>query len=795
MPPHAPDDSIISVKDRLRALQMALARGVSQDSPLLEHQRDQIFSRAEADALKVVRAEREKGTEGQIRAIVTLVDLSELEEIVGKPVAERRSTYELNLLRTELGSVAEKLTREVLNFDLTSLSVKQALVQSAELSGWLQALIKIVPLFETELGRLRENLERCRYEISLKLDHLWHLESLLAETLTPALWEEAVQSNNFEALDRLLYQMQKLDPNLSEMRRLERRLSAWKESHAYLLQEINEVKRAFNREDFLVVLDHLRQLSLPPDQQSNRQLQSQLQVEDYKHIHNLLSSRLNIIDIYGAGQNLVGWEQVEQAAFERRAELELWEAWDKACERLMDSANEAYTRIRAHASVTTLLEKRRDWRAVQTKTQAALDMLNVGAQLGGRPILLRSRKAKELSEEGKRRQGVARNWLSEAQSQLEALDTSIKRHRFPTAEDLSTTAQQDWDRLEWLVEGARAISATNPATISQQDWDRLEWLLERAHAMSGTNPDRQKQIEVYIRMLKDARQLKVIQTSVDSQDEIHPPPPLTDERLVEQQRVLDAALPQRVPVNRATELVAMVRLPESGGLRLLLASVQDDEIALPAPFRMDFPRTPEGQVGPASLMLEVEARDFEPQHQRQILHVPPTGDSGLCIFQLTPKVSGQLRVTLRVLIQDACIATCSLQTSGEFDSQGLLTVLREVVSIPLTINVFYSSHIQTGGVTIDGEGDVTVEGDVAGRDHKADPKITENKNKRQLQLPIWGRGAAGFLVVLIVILVFILTTHSNQLYFVLHEPVFWIVWGLSLALLGLAIWGWMRRRR
>lgn len=102
-------------------------------------------------------------------------------------------------------------------------------------------------------------------------------------------------------------------------------------------------------------------------------------------------------------------------------------------------------------------------------------------------------------------------------------------------------------------------------------------------------------------------------------------PPLT----LEQERVLDAAIPQRVPVHKATELVVLIRRKESEGLPSILERdrthlpTQDDVRS--SAFHMEFPSGPQGQPKPTPLRLRVNAPDFEPpvQERTLVIHADP----------------------------------------------------------------------------------------------------------------------------------------------------------------------------
>ena len=161
-------------------------------------------------------------------------------------------------------------------------------------------------------------------------------------------------------------------------------------------------------------------------------------------------------------------------------------------------------------------------------------------------------------------------------------------------------------------------------------------------------------------------------------------------------QMLDAAIANRVFVDRATTLYAQIRHLTSPGLRALLAVEELPGIS-PAnirskQFELDFPLDARGAVQPMDIQLAVRAPDFDPPYQQQPLRVHPQKDSELRQFQLTPKKPGVLHVMLEVLRQDGSTSSRALQTecsrsSAEVREEKLVF---RVFSIPLlTINRSY----------------------------------------------------------------------------------------------------------
>jgi formylglycine-generating enzyme required for sulfatase activity len=174
-----------------------------------------------------------------------------------------------------------------------------------------------------------------------------------------------------------------------------------------------------------------------------------------------------------------------------------------------------------------------------------------------------------------------------------------------------------------------------------------------------------------------------------------PDRPLRDDREDErsvpraEERVLDAALSKRVPVAKPTELVAMVRLTDSPGLRATLEI--DDEFSLTPEdvrsegFQLEFPVNADGQSLPVQLTLRIDSPDFEPKVQQKKILVPPDTDSEAYVFLLIPKFTGQLIVNVEVYKGAVAVSSRFLKTTAEPSEREVLTQAKTLVSIPFYV--------------------------------------------------------------------------------------------------------------
>ena len=154
-----------------------------------------------------------------------------------------------------------------------------------------------------------------------------------------------------------------------------------------------------------------------------------------------------------------------------------------------------------------------------------------------------------------------------------------------------------------------------------------------------------------------------------------------------QQRVLDAAIASSVVIDEPTDVVTMVRAADSGGLKMILKmdrsySPTSDDVRSNT-FELDFPVDEFGGIKHAGLELALESPGFDPPVQRKRIRVPPTGDSSVLVFMLTPRRAGTLRLNLEVLSQDIQIGSRVLVTMAVRAADAQPTSSYSVTSLPL----------------------------------------------------------------------------------------------------------------
>jgi hypothetical protein len=131
-------------------------------------------------------------------------------------------------------------------------------------------------------------------------------------------------------------------------------------------------------------------------------------------------------------------------------------------------------------------------------------------------------------------------------------------------------------------------------------------------------------------------------------------------------RVVDAAIPSDVVKDLGTELLVLIRLPDSPGLHGILQEEEEfgahPEDVRSKSFSVVFPLGPTGRPEPLRVTVKVTSPDFSPPDQSKNIFVPPEKDSEVCSFVLTPRRVGRLTVLVELEWEDAVRGHRSLLT-------------------------------------------------------------------------------------------------------------------------------------
>jgi hypothetical protein len=492
--------------EALRALQAGIKNPIVKNDKSLRELRNEIFANASADLLQKAQEERKKGTDdSKVLAVTALVDLQTLEELIEQSPEARRSGGELKRLSADLAPAADAVTREAFDFDPASLPLAQAIEQASSLSARLQTFDTVIPLFTAELEQVKEKLKKRRSDMTAALKNLQTLDATLRQATNQSLWESAVRTGDFSVLEQYQSTIRKLELNtLPDVRAYDKRLEETQEVYNNILRIVSEVKKKFSQEeDFAGVKKLLVEGSVQASYRANEEAWQSVHSREYEDIRRLLDDRLRVPDVYG-DSDLVGWQRVLEQAEQRAGELELWQNWAKQCEYKMDAASQAFSQAESERDTGHRIRKT-NWEKARDAARSALEVLAYSEKMGedaataiSRPAFIvgardardlpvpsRSRKAKELLEEGKARKEFADGWLHKAETQISALNDLLERRGFPAQTEFSDA-------------------------VAQKDWERLEKLLARAREAGITDEDERKRVDTYARVLEQQRQQKEV---------------------------------------------------------------------------------------------------------------------------------------------------------------------------------------------------------------------------------------------------------------------------------------------
>jgi hypothetical protein len=469
-----------SVEEALRILQENLDKRSNEN---LEQLRTRLFEDAARELLNKADEGKQKGTdEGQIQAVVALVDLKRLEEIIRIPEENRRSTEELVPLRARLAGVAKSVKTEASIFNPATHPLDQALAEAGKLSSRLQTFGDVARLFGAELGGLQNELKTQLDRLSGIHDRLSRLKEMVTQGGNPEMWKRAVDKGNFEELERISAQMKALTlDEMLEVKQFNTHLAEWKIAHEFLLKKIAEIKALFSKsEDFARAARELRSLRTMPDVQpanpGNGLPWRYFLPADYEVLRQRLDPRLRITDLFSDdGDDIIGWDDVENACEIRAQERQVWETWKLTYSDQMDLAQDALKITSLHDDSTTVVQKKADWENAQKLISAALQTLETPPELNDEPAGIHSNFAEDVQKEGEiAKQFIRRNWLMTAEMKL----TELARVRaFPTTTELAGAAQRrNWEELKRLLDIATSIGTFDPK--QQKEIDHFTKVLE-----------------------------------------------------------------------------------------------------------------------------------------------------------------------------------------------------------------------------------------------------------------------------------------------------------------------------
>lgn len=289
-----------------------------------------------------------------------------------------------------------------------------------------------------------------------------------------------------------------------------------------------------------------------------------------------------------------------------------------------------------------------------------------------------------------------------AQIGLSTLEWLFKEHLEAEKYELIQQDDNDWKKLiqrphfNILIQLMKkyADPAFDKTGLNGEDFSRISRSIRNfvTHNATGFPSN----IDVYEALLK-VRELILTYLPKINENELENIKPLPEivEELFKQtkhkkeNRFLDAAIPEIVFVNQQTELITMIRLPESEGLQAILKNnfhfqARSEDVQSKS-FGVAFPLDERGNATFLDLWISVETSDFNIIEQRKKIRIEPAKDSEYCAFLLTPKKSGELRLLVQVHVSETLLATGLLKINGRTTFKEGFNAIKRLISLPLGV--------------------------------------------------------------------------------------------------------------
>ncbi len=144
---------------------------------------------------------------------------------------------------------------------------------------------------------------------------------------------------------------------------------------------------------------------------------------------------------------------------------------------------------------------------------------------------------------------------------------------------------------------------------------------------------------------------------------------LLDKSLEKQNRILEAAIENKITVGKSAQLFVFIRRLESKGIVSVIKFDVDEEVILDEEnvkskeFQVEFP-IEKGGIASANLILRLTSQEFYPRQQQKNIFVPPDGDFEIVTFMVTPLIAGHLILQLEVLVKDVSLTSKTIRTTA-----------------------------------------------------------------------------------------------------------------------------------
>lgn len=339
------------VRGALEALKKALDAGNGNRSNRLGERFNGLYSGEEARLLQTINDEIAKNTaEGNLDALLAIVDLEQLEDLKGIPVGQKNSRKKLAALKGALENLVKFLVREARkldpdNFDFVDEASQPLYDKTRDTFSKLQIVrgYSKDTLLDSQITRLStivSNLERL-----LKLDEEeqgktdpWQ-DAVLEDGRNSSAWRKALATNDFATLERIQRNLEGMQLHqVREVKGFIAKLADVRRAAEHLNNGIADIRLDYKQEKFPAVAEkiiELRDLRSMEDASNLRVLNETL----YRQLYEWVSPRLFV----HAFDNVTaeGWENVRQDALMREENWSTWNGWVASLKPFLERASAA----------------------------------------------------------------------------------------------------------------------------------------------------------------------------------------------------------------------------------------------------------------------------------------------------------------------------------------------------------------------------------------------------------------------------------------------------------------------
>lgn len=342
------------VRGALEALKKALDAGNGNRSRRLEERFNGLYRGEEARLLQTITDEIAKNTaEGNLDALLAMVDLEQLEDLKGIPAGQKNSRKKLAALKKgALENLVKYLVREARkldpnpdNFDFVDEAAQPLYDKARDTYSKLQIVrgYSKDALLEERIARLSTivgNLERL-----LKLDEdeqgktdPWQ-DAVLEDGRNSTIWLKALAANDFTKLEQIQRNLEGMQLHqVNEVKAFILKLADVKRAAEHLNNGIADIRLGYREEKFSAVAEkivELRDIRSMEDVSDLRMLNETL----YRQLYEWVSQRLSVHTFDNATAD--GWENVRQDALKREENWSIWNRWVESLKPYLERASAA----------------------------------------------------------------------------------------------------------------------------------------------------------------------------------------------------------------------------------------------------------------------------------------------------------------------------------------------------------------------------------------------------------------------------------------------------------------------